>query len=181
VQQRHRWPPCHAARGPPASPSLHASPPSSPTASTLPAGLPQARHAAPPLSEPPAAACYRRPSPLTTAAALPVPPSASAAPTRRYQADRRPSPSPLAFSRARHAALPLPELCPTATSPPSWLAPCVPPPPFFSGQRPSVAPLPSILLSLAFAFHPEPWIHHRRPLFVSDELCSPWADHPSPS
>jgi hypothetical protein len=34
AQQRRRWLPCRAARGPPASPGLHASPPSSPTAST---------------------------------------------------------------------------------------------------------------------------------------------------
>jgi hypothetical protein len=104
-----------------------------------------------------------------------------AAPTRRRQAGRHPNPSPLAFSRACHAAPPLSELYPAATSPPSWLAPCVPPPPFFSGPRPSVASPPSNLLSLAFAFHPEPRIHHCCPLFVSNELCSPWADHPSPS
>jgi hypothetical protein len=85
------------------------------------------------------------------------------APTCCPQADRRHSPSPLAFSRARHAAPPLPELCPAATSPLSWLVPCVPPPPFFSSPRPSVASPPSILLSLAVAFHPEPRIHHRRP------------------
>jgi hypothetical protein len=64
-------------------------------------------------TEPP---CRRRPPQLTVAAALPVPPPALAAPTRCPQAGRRPSSSPLAFSRARHAAPPLPELRPAATS-----------------------------------------------------------------
>jgi hypothetical protein len=32
AQQRCHWPPCRTARGPPTSPSLHASPPSLPTA-----------------------------------------------------------------------------------------------------------------------------------------------------
>jgi hypothetical protein len=67
--------------------------------------------------------CRRRPPPLTTAVALLVPPPALVAPIRRLQAGRRPSSSPLAFSHTLHVALPLPELCLVATSPPSWLAP----------------------------------------------------------
>jgi hypothetical protein len=65
--------------------------------------------------EPPAATCCRRPPPLTAAAALQAPPLALVAPTRRPQAGRRPSSSPLAFSHARHIAPPLPELCPATT------------------------------------------------------------------
>jgi hypothetical protein len=90
--------------------------------------------------------CRRRLPPLTAAAALPAPPPAPAAPTRRLQAGRCPSSLPLAFSRALHVAPPLPELCPAATSQPSWLAPCVPLPPSFSGLRPSVVLSPSNLL-----------------------------------
>jgi hypothetical protein len=67
---------------------------------------------------------YRCRSPLLTATtALLAPPPALAAPTRRPQAGRRPSFSPLAFSRALHVAPPLPKLCLAATTPPSWLAP----------------------------------------------------------
>jgi hypothetical protein len=98
-----------------------------------------------------------------------------AAPTRRPQAGRRPSPSPLAFSRAHHAAPPLPEHCPAATSPLSWLAPCMP---------------PLALLFRSKTFHSSPSLHfalscililpraserRRRPFFVSSELCSSWA------
>jgi hypothetical protein len=54
------------------------------------------------------ALCRRRPPPLIAAAALPAPPPALAAPTRRSQAGRRPSFSPLAFSRALHVTPPLP-------------------------------------------------------------------------
>jgi hypothetical protein len=100
------------------------------------ADFPRVRHAAPPLPEPPAAACRRRPPPLLAATALLAP-----APTCRPQAGRRPSSPPLAFFRQLHVASPLPELCPAATSPPLWLAPCVSPPPFFAGPKPSMLPL----------------------------------------
>jgi hypothetical protein len=65
-----------------------------------------------------------RPPPLTAAAALPAPPPALAAPTRRPQAGRRPSPSPLAFLRARHAAPPLPEHRPWPPRTPSAANSC---------------------------------------------------------
>jgi hypothetical protein len=108
--------------------------------------------------------------------------SCSSSPTRRLQAGRRPSPSPLAFSRALHFAPSLFELCPAATEPPSWLVQCVPLPPFFSGLRPSVVPSSSISPSLALAFHTKLRIHHRRPLFVSDSpQLLPIHDNPSHS
>jgi hypothetical protein len=104
--------PC-CARLPPAPAPLHASPPNSPTALAplcWPSPSAPRRPTEPPL-------CRRRPPPLTATAALPVPPPVLAALTCRLQAGRRPSSSPLAFSRAGHIAPPLPELC-SADAPP---------------------------------------------------------------
>jgi hypothetical protein len=55
------------------------------------------------------------------------------------------------------------------------------PSPFFSGPRPSVAPPPSILLSLAFSFHPELLNAVAARVLLRRTPCPPWADHPSPS
>jgi hypothetical protein len=106
--------------------------------------------------------CRRRLPPLTVAATLPAPPPALVAPTRRLRASRHPSSSSLASFRALHAAPPLPELCSAATSPPSWLAPCIPSSPFFTGLRRSVAFLPPFRSLLHSHFTPNFEIHRRR-------------------
>jgi hypothetical protein len=98
---------CHTARG---SHLPTRCPRARPPTPLLPAGFPRARHAAA------QAASSSLPSPpwLIAAAAPPAPFSTQLASTRRLQAIRRPSFPLLVLFRARHAALPLPELHPAA-------------------------------------------------------------------